>query len=78
MAACYRRIWLSLALCALPYAFATETVAPEYNVKAAYLPLFARYVAWPERTFSDAKSPVVIAVVGRDPFGDILDETVRG
>jgi hypothetical protein len=54
----------------------TESV-PEYNVKAAYLLLFARYAHWPESVFTSADSPLIIAVIGDDPFGGILDETMR-
>jgi hypothetical protein len=46
----------------------------EYQVKAAYLYNFAKLVDWP----APANGPVVIAVFGRDPFGDVLDRTVQG
>lgn len=45
----------------------------EYSVKASYLVRFAAFVDWPPRVFADARSPVVICVVGRDPFGQQLD-----
>ena len=50
---------------------------PEYSVKAGYLLLFARYVQWPESSFASADAPLIIAVVGRDPFGSVLDATLR-
>jgi hypothetical protein len=49
----------------------------EYNVKAGYLLLFTRYVQWPEAAFEDANAPLTIAVLGDDPFGRVLDETMR-
>jgi hypothetical protein len=49
----------------------------EYNVKAGYLLLFTRYVEWPAGTFSDKTAPLTIAVLGDDPFGRVLDETIR-
>jgi hypothetical protein len=52
-------------------------VVPEYTVKAGYLLLFARYVQWPEPAFASPDAPLVIAVLGRDPFGSVLDETLR-
>jgi YfiR/HmsC-like len=52
-------------------------VVPEYTVKAGYLLLFARYVQWPELAFTSPDAPLVIAVLGRDPFGSVLDETLR-
>jgi hypothetical protein len=49
----------------------------EYNVKAGYLLLFTRYVEWPDSAFSDKATPLTIAVLGDDPFGRVLDETIR-
>jgi YfiR/HmsC-like len=49
----------------------------EYQVKAAYLYNFAKFVDWPA-TSADAGKPFVIGVLGRDPFGRVLDETVEG
>lgn len=46
----------------------------EYTVKAAFLFNFAKFVEWPAEAFASPASPVVIAVLGRDPFGPMLDE----
>jgi hypothetical protein len=50
----------------------------EYEVKAAFLYNFAKFVEWPEGTFPDANAPLVIGVLGEDPFGDVLDRTIAG
>jgi hypothetical protein len=48
----------------------------EYQLKAAFLQRFAQFVDWPaERT---PNAPIVIGVVGVDPFGSYLDELVAG
>jgi hypothetical protein len=52
--------------------------APEYQLKAVFLFNFAQFVDWPPQAFPDAQSPLVIGVLGEDPFGAYLDETVRG
>jgi hypothetical protein len=52
--------------------------ANEYQVKAAFLFNFAKFVEWPPTAFDDANTPYVIGVLGQDPFGSYLDETVRG
>lgn len=54
-----------------------ESVSREYAIKAAYLYQFARYVQWPASAFSSDTSPVVIGVLGTDPFGTVLDEISR-
>lgn len=57
--------------------------AGEYQVKAAFLFNFAKFVEWPPSGFSDASAPFRICVLGRDPFAqelrDITNEkTVNG
>jgi len=57
-----------------------ETAAPlrptEYDVKAAFLFHFAKFVKWPDE---EALGPTfVVAVLGDDPFGDVLDRTFTG
>jgi YfiR/HmsC-like len=47
----------------------------EYQVKAAFLFNFLKFVEWPPAA---ADAPWVIGVLGHDPFGPSLDETVRG
>jgi hypothetical protein len=50
----------------------------EYQIKAVFLFNFAQFVEWPADAFEDARSPLVIGVLGRDPFGSHLDEVVAG
>ncbi|MDQ1674845.1 MAG: hypothetical protein QOC98_3407 [Frankiaceae bacterium] len=45
----------------------------ENAVKAAFLPRFARYVTWPGPASPPAGAPFQLCVVGRDPFGQLLD-----
>jgi hypothetical protein len=49
----------------------------EYVIKAAYLYQFGRYVQWPANTFSDENAPLVIGVLGPDPFGSILEKIAQ-
>ena len=52
--------------------------ASEYELKAAFLVNFAKFVEWPAAAFDTSASPVLVGVVGDDPFGPDLDNTVRG
>jgi len=55
------------------------TAAPhEYQVKAAFLLNFTRFVEWPASAFSAPESPFVVGVFGHDPFGADLDRMVTG
>lgn len=48
------------------------------KVKAAFLRNFAHYVTWPTTAFPDTRSPWRVCIVGRDPFGDILEKSLVG
>ncbi len=50
----------------------------EYEVKAAFLYNFAKFVEWPAEAFEDKNAPIIICVLGGDPFGTDLDRTVQG
>jgi YfiR/HmsC-like len=71
-------ICLAVLIVALPTKRATATGPSEYEVKAVFLFNFAKFVEWPDNAFPDASTPFVIGVLGQDPFGSYLDETVRG
>ena len=49
----------------------------EYRVKAAFLYNFARFVKWPNETQGRDNGAIVIGIFGDDPFGAILDATIR-
>jgi hypothetical protein len=46
----------------------------EYNVKAASIYAFGRYVTWPDSVFESTESPFVIGVLGGNPFGNALNQ----
>jgi hypothetical protein len=64
-------LWCSLATNA-------QTVSKEYQVKAAFLFNFAQFVDWPPAAFTNADMPFTIGILGRDPFGAALEDTVQG
>jgi len=67
------------ALALLPLVSRAQQDRPtEYQVKAAYLFNFSRFVSWPSGPSSAVSRPFSICVLGRDPFGPILDATVAG
>jgi hypothetical protein len=76
-----RAVIVAAALLALAAAPGRAQVAPaptEYQVKAVFLFNFSQFVDWPAAAFNDAQSPLVIGVLGNDPFDGALDEIVRG
>ena len=67
---------LPLLLCAIGALLlapaAARSAVSDSAVKAAFLPRFARYVTWPASALSSG--PIVICVIGDDPFGRMLNE----
>jgi hypothetical protein len=45
----------------------------EYQVKLGFLYNFSKFVEWPEQAFPAPNSPLVIGIVGSDPFGKELE-----
>lgn len=46
---------------------------PEYQLKAAFLYNFAKFTEWPQSAFKDRDAPLVIGILGKDPFGANID-----
>jgi hypothetical protein len=76
-----RRSFLSLGLIGLLLAIgdgrAQEPQPTEYQIKAAFLFNFAKFVQWPPAAFAGVTSPIVVGVLGENPFHDDLARTVR-
>jgi hypothetical protein len=67
------------AVCVLMFSpdLAAEDSKPsEYQVKAAYLYNFGRFVEWPSKSTSSKGNAFTICVLGQDPFGPALEATL--
>jgi hypothetical protein len=49
----------------------------EYQVKAAFLYNFVKFVEWPP-TVGEQRGPIAMCVIGKDPFGEELVNVVEG
>ena len=52
--------------------------ANEYQVKAAFLYNFAKFVEWPAQSFKGSDDPIAICTLGQNPFGSMLEDAVKG
>lgn len=76
--------WLGVLAALHPGELGAEP--PQYDenkVKGAFLAKFAAFVEWPVSAFPDSHAPLVIGVIGRDPFGpqyetELSQEKARG
>lgn len=50
----------------------------EYLIKAGFTYNFAKLMEWPSGAFAQADSPIVICVLGTDPFNGTLDQVLKG
>jgi hypothetical protein len=66
----------AVVLCALPVLWAQEAKPSEYQVKAAYLYNFGKFVTWPRDSPEGDDHTFTICVLGKDPFGALLDSTL--
>jgi hypothetical protein len=58
--------------------FGGETSLVEYQVKAAFLINFPKYVDWPAETFAETNSPIVIAVLGETKVAEEIQKVIAG
>lgn len=70
------RATLFLASFGYSSAFAQQSHPTESQVKAAYLYNFGKFVRW--QTDRVVRPDLLICVLGKDPFGPVLDSTVEG
>ena len=76
----FARVWLIVVMFFMGTPLNAADVGPlrEFQVKAVFLYNFAQFVEWPASAFESQESPLVIGILGLDPFGKILDEMVKG
>ncbi len=63
---------LILSLC-LGLVSAHASIRSEYEVKAAFLYNFTRFVSWPHTQTENTSEPLEVCIFGDDPFEDLLD-----
>ena len=51
-------------------------VASPYQVKAAFIYNFLKFVDWPADSVSNTNAPFVVGILGKDPFGPTLDNAL--
>jgi hypothetical protein len=55
---------------------AKDKVADEYALKASYLTLFTHYTSWPLGSLRKSNTPIFICVLGSNPFGQLLEQSI--
>ena len=74
-----RRLVVLLLVCVFALTGRPEDASRvEYNVKAAFLLNFTRFIEWPPEAFSSDTAPFNVCILGENPFGAALEQIVRG
>jgi hypothetical protein len=60
-----------------PWVCAQDNSPSEYQLKAAFLFSFAKFVDWPPDSFASPQAPFSICILGADPFGQVIDDVLR-
>lgn len=58
--------------------YAQTSSTPEYQLKAVFLFNFTQFVEWAPTSFATDQSPLIIGIVGEDPFGTYLSDVISG
>jgi len=75
----YLLILLSAPLSAVEAGADAQTGRPNaYQVQAAYLYNFGKFIKWPDKVPADQSGTFAICVLGQDPFGALLESALAG
>ena len=71
-------VWLLGCWFAMGFPSRAQDSGPtQYQIKAAFLYNFVKFVEWPAQAYAGPISPTVIGVLGENVFGDDLEKTLR-
>lgn len=79
-----RRTWtilrclIAAALLVVPLPSASAQHPEEYQVKAAFLLNFTKFMEWQPAAFTGDSSSFHICILGEDPFGPLLEQITEG
>jgi len=57
----------------IPNAYSESGVSREYTMKAAFIYKFTKFIQWTPESFPDDRDPIILTIIGRDPFGKAID-----
>lgn len=77
-----KRILIAIQILIIPASAALaqnhKPAVSEYELKAAFVFNFAKFVQWPDTALGPEEEALIIGVLGEDPFGGYLDAVVAG
>jgi hypothetical protein len=71
-------LFVLFLLWALSFGRLSAATVTDQELKMTFLVNFLRFTEWPSNTFANADEPLVLVIVGQDPFGDRIDTFLKG
>lgn len=72
------KCWMLAVILSLIYISNYAQPETEYRVKAVFLYNFTQFIQWPSSAFNSPMDPMVIGILGSNPFGNDLRVAVSG
>lgn len=68
-----------MCLASVPaWSTAQEPATLGYEIKASFVYTATKFIDWPAQAFGGEDDPLILGVLGEDPYGPVLDRTVEG
>lgn len=67
-------VWVFCFVTGWPQTTAAQDRPTDYQIKAAFLEKFGKFVTWPDDAFATPNAPLVIGIFGQDPFHGTLEQ----
>jgi hypothetical protein len=68
---------LTVALLLMVVSPGSAADSKEYQLKAAFIYNFTKFVEWPAHRFPETNSPIIIGILGKNPFNDELEKIIK-
>lgn len=67
-----------LAISSPSWGFKKSYDSREYEIKAAFIYNFTKFINWPQDIFQNGNAPLNLCLLGDDSFRPVLEQTVKG
>lgn len=71
------RLLIIIAVCGcivnISHATAESELSREYKIKAVLIYRFTKFIEWTPESFSDNQDPLILSIIGNDPFSKSID-----
>lgn len=70
---CFFILFIDILAISVAHSNAQDTKRGEYEVKAAFIYNFLKFIEWPDKVFTDNPFTMNLCIVGENPFGNAIN-----